>query len=365
MSARETNVFETLARRPLTGWASLALALASGAAFACGGEAGGATAGATGGTAADCVVGAGGHTTRLECTGLYASSAGGPLASEIATDVIEFAPAEPLWSDGAQKRRFIRLPPGTTIDSRNMDEWVFPAGTQLWKQFSVGGLKVETRYLEKGVDGTWLRTTYAWSDDQSHATEVTTGVQNVRGTGYDIPAQSECSECHQGAIDGVLGFEAIGLSSPGATGLTMQELTRRGLLSSPPAAPLVVPGAPLDVAALSWLHANCGNACHNRTENSAAGWTGLHMRLTTDGLASVQDTDTFKTAVGVASSFQPTPDAGLLRIKPGDPAHSAIPFRDGARAAQGSPIGWQMPPIATNIADTADVDMVKAWIQSL
>jgi hypothetical protein len=246
-----------------------------------------------------------------------------------------------------------------------MDEWVFPVGTQLWKEFSLGGRKVETRYLAKRADGSWLRTTYAWSDDESHATEVTAGVSNVRGTGYDIPAQTECSVCHVGALDGVLGFEAIGLSSPDATGLTMQELTRRGLLSSPPSTSLVVPGTLLDVAALGWLHANCGNACHNRTEASAAGWTGLHMRLTTDGLATVQDTDTFKTAVGVASSFQPSATANLQRIAPGDPAHSAIPFRDSARAAQGSPIGWQMPPIATNVPDVADVDTVKAWIQSL
>jgi hypothetical protein len=271
----------------------------------------------------------------------------------------------PLWADGAKKRRFIRLPPGTTIDTRDMDEWVFPVGTKLWKEFSLAGRKIETRYLEKRSDGTWLRTTYAWSDDESHATEVTEGAHDVRGTGYDIPSQTECSVCHAGALDGVLGFEAIGLSSPGATGLTMQELIGRGLLSSPPAKPLVVPGAPLDVAALGWLHANCGNACHNRTENSAAGWTGLHMRLTIDGLASVKDTDTFKTAVGIASSFQPSPKTSLLRIAPGDPADSAIPFRDGARAAQGSPVGWQMPPIATNVPDVADVDTVKAWIRSL
>jgi hypothetical protein len=363
MNARKANGFEILARLSATRGAlpALALAVAAAGAAGCGGGAGS----AAGGTATPCAVEADGHTTRLECTGLYATSAASSPTSTIAPDVLEYAPAEPLWSDGATKRRFIRLPPGTTIDSGNMDEWIYPVGTKLWKEFSLAGRKVETRYLEKGADGTWLRTTYAWSDDESSATEVTTGVQNVRGTGYDIPAQSECSECHQGAIDGVLGFEAIGLSSPAATGLTMQELTRRGLLSSPPAAPLVIPGAPLDVAALGWLHANCGNACHNRTENSAAGWTGLHMRLTTDGLASVQDTDTFKTAVGVTSSFQPTPTAGLLRIKPGDPAHSAIPFRDGARAAQGSPIGWQMPPIATNIPDIADVDTVKAWIESL
>jgi len=361
MSAREKNGFEAAIRRWLRPWVSLAPALALAGAAGCGAE----VAGATGGSVPPCPGNADEPTTRLECTGLYATSAVGSPESEIAPDVLEYAPAIPLWSDGAQKRRFLRLPPGTTIDSKNMDEWIFPVGTRLWKEFSLSGRKVETRYLEKRADGTWLRTTYAWSDDESHATEVTTGVQNVRGTGYNIPQQSECSECHDGAIDGVLGFEAIGLSSPGSTGLTMQELTRRGLLSSPPATLPVVPGTPLDAAALGWLHANCGNACHNRTERSAAGWTGLHMRLTTDGLGSVQDTDTFKTAVGVASSFQPTPNAGLLRIKPGDPAHSAIPFRDLSRTAQGSPLGWQMPPIATNIPDVAGVGTVKTWIESL
>jgi hypothetical protein len=357
MNARRTHDIET---NPQRFSSFIALAVACGLAGAAG--CGGADDRAVSSSPAGCSGQAGQPTTRLECTGLYTAAW---ATGEIAPDVLEFAPAEALWSDGAEKRRFIRLPPGTSIDSGNMDEWVFPVGTKLWKEFSVGGHKVETRYLEKQEDSTWLRTTYAWSDDESQATEVTTGVPNVRGTGYDIPAQSECAVCHDGATDSVLGFEAIGLSSPGATGLTMQELTRRGLLSSPPAAPIVIPGTPLDVAALGWLHANCGNACHNGTDGSAAGWTGLHLRLQIDGLATVQDTDTFRTAVGVVSSFQPTPGATLLRIRPGDSAHSVIPLRDGARTAQGSPGGLQMPPIATNFADTPDVDTVKAWIDSL
>ena len=294
----------------------------------------------------------------LVCTGLYGSG------QAIAGDVLEYAPAESLWADGAVKRRFIRLPPGSKIDSRDMDEWVFPVGTQTWKEFTVAGRKVETRYAEKRTDGSWLRTTYVWSDDETSAVEVTAGVQNVRGTGYDVPPQTECNECHDGAADGVLGFEAIGLSGAAATGLTMQALIDQGLLTQPPAQVPVIPGGPLDVAALGWLHANCGNACHNGTSGAAAGWTGLHMRLTVGALATVQDTDTYKTALGVASSFQPTPDAGFLRIAPGDPAHSAIPFRASARNAGGH-AGWQMPPIATNVADLADVDAVEAWITSL
>ncbi|HEV3193091.1 MAG TPA: hypothetical protein VGY54_21435 [Polyangiaceae bacterium] len=310
---------------------------------------------------APCTTTAGDHPTDLACTGLYADGALGTVAA----DVLAFAPGESLRADGATKRRFIRLPPGTAIDSRDMDEWVFPTGTKFWKEFSVGGHKVETRYLEKRADSTWIRTTYAWSDDESHASEVTTGVLNARGTGHDIPTQIECSECHAGAIDGVLGFEAVGLSAPTASGMTLQELARRGLLTHPPVAAPVIPGTPLDVAALGWLHANCGNACHNGTENALAHRTGLRMRLTVDALGSVAETDTWKTAVGVPSGFQPTPGAGLQRIKPGDAAHSAIPFRDGSRVRTGAQPGWQMPPIATNLPDVADVDMVKAWIDSL
>jgi hypothetical protein len=300
------------------------------------------------------------HPTSLDCTGLYASAAGGVLAG----DVLEFAPAEPLWSDGAGKRRFVRLPPGTTIDTTDMDEWVFPVGTKFWKEFSLNGVKMETRFLEKRADGSWLRTTYVWADDQRSATELAEGIEDLRGTGYDVPAQSECSTCHDGAADGVLGFEAIGLSGAAATGLTLQELIRRGLLSAPPAAPPVIPGGPLDVAALGWLHANCGNACHNGTAHALASWTGLRMRLRVDALGSVEGTDTYRTAVGVVSGFQPTPDANLNRISAGDPEHSVIFLRASSRNASG-PAGWQMPPIATNVTDIVDLDVIQAWIGSL
>jgi hypothetical protein len=301
-----------------------------------------------------------GHSTNLACTGLYADFA----SAEIAPDVLPYDPSIHLWSDGAEKRRFIRLPPGTAIDTHDMDHWVFPAGTKFWKEFSLGGRRAETRYLEKRLDGTWFRTTYVWSPDQTSATELTDGVSNVWGTGYEIPAQSECATCHEGAPGGVLGFEAIGLSTPAASGLTMAELERRGLVTHSPASPLTIPGTPTDVAALGWLHVNCGNACHNRTTGAYAHGTGLFMRLTAGALGGVQETDTYATAVGVPSRFQPNPGAGFLRIKPGDVAHSAIAYRALARDDV-SRRGAQMPPIATHVPDMAGVALVHAWILEL
>src|SRR5579883_3455610 len=51
--------------------------------------------------------------TTLECTGLYADIASKALAPRARS----YAPATPLWSDGAEKQRWIALPPGTTIDA--------------------------------------------------------------------------------------------------------------------------------------------------------------------------------------------------------------------------------------------------------
>src|SRR5262249_30960643 len=84
----------------------------------------------------------------LRDTGLYARGGG----EEIAPDVLAFSPQYPLWSDGAEKRRWIRLPPGTRIDARDPDRWVFPVGTRLWKEFSLGR-RLETRMLERARGG--------------------------------------------------------------------------------------------------------------------------------------------------------------------------------------------------------------------
>jgi hypothetical protein len=86
--------------------------------------------------------------------------------------------------------------------------------------------------------------------------------------------------------------------------------------------------------------------------------------LTSDKLGSVQATDTYSTAVGVPSGFQSYAGAGLLRVKPHDVAHSAIPYRALARD-NATQTGAQMPPIGTHVPDMAGVALVDAWINGL
>ncbi|MGH7269910.1 MAG: hypothetical protein ACREJ3_05715, partial [Polyangiaceae bacterium] len=77
----------------------------------------------------------------IQCTGLYSNVA----TKELAVGVRAYAPAVPLWADYADKGRWIWLPPGTKIDASNPNEWTFPVGTKVFKQFSRDGKRVETR----------------------------------------------------------------------------------------------------------------------------------------------------------------------------------------------------------------------------
>src|SRR3954451_12548637 len=81
----------------------------------------------------------------LSDTGLFAD----PQNERLGPGVVAYRPQFELWSDGASKRRWIFVPEGARIDSTDMDAWLFPPGTKLWKEFTRDGVRVETRLLYK------------------------------------------------------------------------------------------------------------------------------------------------------------------------------------------------------------------------
>ena len=169
----------------------------------------------------------------IECTGLYTDVA----TKQLAPGVRPYAPAVPLWADTAGKDRWISLPPGTQIDATDPSEWIFPVGTKVWKEFSRDGKRIETRFFEKTQPGYWVRTTYAWNDDETEATSSAGGdiPLGTDGGTYHIPTPDECDQCHRGRTDHLLGFEQVSLGLAGATGLTLPELVAEQLISPPPA----------------------------------------------------------------------------------------------------------------------------------
>jgi hypothetical protein len=302
-------------------------------------------------------------------TGLYAD----PESKTVAPENLAFVPQYPLWSDGATKKRWIRIPPGTSIDASDPDAWKFPVGTKLWKEFSFGR-RVETRFMELGTDGRWIYATYAWSEDEKEARLVpergARGVCEVRpGVRHDLPGVADCRACHTGRPVEVLGFTALQLSpdrdplaphkeEPGPEAHDLRRLVATGVLRNFPEALLELPpriaaSTPRARAALGYLQANCG-ICHNGVGPLASLGMCLDARL-----ASASSTaPAFESTVGVPSRYRPPGRGPCSRIEPGAPETSALAIRMASR----NPL-VQMPPLGTHVADEEALALVGAWIR--
>jgi hypothetical protein len=294
-----------------------------------------------------------GPPSELRCTGLYSDWE----SRTIDPSALAYAPGFQLWSDGAQKSRWVILPPGTKIDVRDMNGWVFPVGTKFFKEFrlEIAGQvhRVETRMLWKRDTG-WESTKYIWSPTEESATRVTASVKPLPElTDYEAPADASCALCHRGARDKALGFGAVLLAAPEATGATYAHLVKAGLLDgdAPDVSHLQIPGDSIARDAMGRLHVGCGVTCHN-----ASGIRQLQMRIDVTGGQTptrVEDTLVFKTGVNKPSEY------GLYRIAPGDETKSAVFRRMDIRGS------GQMPPVATRLRDEVSLDVVRRWIRGM
>jgi len=304
----------------------------------------------------------------LRDTGLYTPG----TRDELASGVLPFSPQYPLWSDGAEKRRWIRLPPGMRIDARDPDRWMFPVGTRLWKEFTLGR-RLETRMLERTREG-WRFATYVWTDDGTDAVlappeGVPEGVPVPSGGRWSIPGTADCRACHEAQPNPVLGFSALQLSGdrdPGAphahdgdADLHLQNLLERGLVRGLPAslvdtAPRIASRSADERAALGYLHANCG-ICHNR-QGPLSGLGLDLLQSLAEGPVSVDRTRSSALAV---RALRPVGGAEM-RLEPGKPDHSVLFRRMSAR----DPLD-QMPPLGTEKPDREALALVERWIHSL
>lgn len=305
---------------------------------------------------------------RLSGTGLYA----GDSVDAIASDVMLYVPQYPLWSDGAKKRRWIRLPRGARIDASSADAWVFPVGTRFWKEFSFGE-RVETRYMERLADGSYRYATYIWDATQREAFLAPEKGRpdffpiNAQ-TRHDVPSIADCRACHEGRHSPVLGFNALQLSpdrDPLAPhrervpegAVDLPELARRGLifglapaLSERP--PRIEAPSKLARAAAGYLFANCAH-CHNPESPLAS--LGLDFdQSVLDPAGGVRLTE--RLAWRVTHFRLPNQDRSVA-LWPGHAQKSAVWFR----AASRNP-AQQMPPLGTELIDSEGAQLLQRWI---
>ena len=289
----------------------------------------------------------------LADTGLYSDFASRTLSAGI----IEYVPRYPLWSDGAEKKRYLLLPPNTQIDTTDMDNWAFPVGTKVWKEFDVGALPVETRLLWKVSDTQWLEVAYAWDTGEDDAVATPDGGAGALGTTHDIPSQTDCNACHANVRDVLIGVSAIQLGASDGDG-TLGKLASAGALTNVPAAAYDVPGSGVTKEALGYLHGNCGH-CHNGDWASPTlqKQTNMRLRLSVND-TTPEGTAVYETAMCLPMKHLVPPDV-IDTIVPGDPDASGIPARMNRRDS------FEMPPNCTNAVDEAGVATVSAWVASL
>jgi hypothetical protein len=298
----------------------------------------------------------------LSCTGLYGAAGTGPIEKAVHPVNRAFAPGTALWTDGADKLRWIAVPEGKQIDTSDPNGWVFPDGTRVWKEFAFKGKRAETRFMYKS--DIWLFATYKWNDDDTDAVAVDGGEVAIPGGGiHTIPTLMQCNDCHRGSRDKLLGFQQVLLGLPGAKGLDLSTLVAEKRLSNPPLhTHYVIPddGTGLAGKALSYIHVNCGVSCHNETGNAGANMSKMFLRIDPASLdaPTTASWNIIKMTVGV-----PSVTANFLggtRIVPGSPDASLI-----VQLAQTRGSNRAMPPIGTRITDPDGLATLRDWITRL
>lgn len=288
----------------------------------------------------------------LSTAGLYSDFASRTLAP----GVRPYTPTHQLWSDGAGKQRWLRLPEGAQIDTADMDRWVFPIGTKLFKEFSRDGVVVETRMIERTGPGPddYRMVSYVYLEDGSDAVPAPDGVTDALGTSHDVPKERECWDCHEGEAGRVLGLSAL-LLPQDSDDLSLAELEREGRLTSPTDAPPTFPGTSSIAATLGYLHVNCGT-CHNEL---GAAWedTQLDLRVRI-GAPDPTSSEIYRTSIDAPISSWRT-DRFQTIVVPGDPGSSALLARMLLTDDQ------RMPPIGTELVDDEGVALIERWITAL
>jgi len=323
---------------------------------------------------ADCTILAGAVLPgELRCTGLY----GDWERRALACGVNEYAPAYSLWADGAEKRRYVWLPPGQKVDVTDPDDFRYPIGTLFWKEFVVSGTSGkqsgETRLLKR-VEAGWLYTTYVWDQAGSKAVQMNDGLDQLFGGQHTVPSREQCKECHAGRRDFVLGWDALMLGE-GASGLTRESLVARDLVTwkdkesgAPNPMTLTIPGDAVEKAALGYLHANCGTSCHNDNPRALAQESGFFLRLDHGALGSVLATPAWLTGFERAPSpnaplslLPPPPGGGTyVDLRPLDLERSLILVRMRRRNEDAA-----MPRQGTTQVDAVGIALIERWVSQM
>jgi parallel beta-helix repeat protein len=286
----------------------------------------------------------------------------------------------PLFTDYAQKYRFVFVPEGAKAAYRATEAFDFPVGTIIAKTFTIqADLRddtsaqdiIETRLMMRRSDG-WVALPYIWNSDKSDAVlTVTGGTQPVswidkdglpRNTDYVIPNTNKCANCH--GEDGMLplGPTARSLNKEFAydsgTANQLDHWTAQNILSGAPTDTASIPSIPLwedtsanlDDRARGYLDVNCAH-CH--TPGGAGDTSGLLLEYFRPFGPPVGECKRPVASGGGSGDLD-------FDIVPGNSAESIMVFR-----MDSNEIEVRMPEIGRSIIHPEGVDLIAEWIDAM
>lgn len=305
------------------------------------------------------------------------------LSEQVPADgVVPYDLITPLFSDYAQKLRFISLPDGEVAAYQGAGLPDYPVGTILVKTFAYSdstasaahGLNlIETRLLIHQPDG-WVALPYVWNEDDTDAVLKRAGkrltVEWIQEDGtivpirYAVPNVNQCKGCH--VTDGELipigpkvrnlnhGFD---YASGPENQLT--HWANIGLLSPLPDDPVNLPRiadwldedqASLNDRARAYLDMNCAH-CHS--EGGPGKTSGLFLTW--------EEEDTTRLGVLKRPIAAGRGSGGFnFDIAPGNPDESILHFR----MASTDP-GIMMPETGRSLVHEEGIALIRAWILNL
>ena len=267
----------------------------------------------------------------------------------------------PLYSDGADKLRFVYLPQGTQMQADGEGLLRLPVGAALIKTFAFGEGEnrrlIETRLLLHRTDG-WVALPYRWNEAQTDAELALAGGRLEIDTpdhgtiSYRIPNKNQCKECH-GLNDAVV---PIG---PKARNLSLAWLEGRvaeGNLDKVPAGADTLPHwenrqeASASDAARAYLDVNCAH-CHR--PQATASNSGLDLRWEQDKPMAL---GVMKRPVAAGRGS----GGHEFSVLPGRPESSIMVHRMNSAEP-----GVAMPELGKSTVDEEGVAVVRRWIAGM
>lgn len=292
-----------------------------------------------------------------------------------------------LFTDYAEKDRFIFLPPGTSMKYTSSGVFDFPVGTIITKTFSLflthpkkgEPVPIETRLLVKRKSG-WETIEYVWNNDRQEAVLNLGGkveeyfilahAQTPMTINYAIPNRRQCATCH--VTDTMTGgLQPIGpkakflnwtfaADEDGAQENQLMYFARKAFLSGLPKDLTTVPSVavwslpesgPLEKRVQAYLEINCGH-CHS--PKGGARNTGLYLQTELDAKSNAYGYCKRPVAAGIGSGGR------SFDIDPIGSERSILHYR-----MTSDHLEVKMPQLGRSVVHTEAMQVIEEWNDSL